>query len=62
VKLTVGLTARWQQDTKEFMVSIFDSGLITFEKADPSFKDAYRDAAVKKIEEFNKTRFDKAIF
>ncbi len=57
-----GITARWQQDSKQRSVSIFDSGLITFEQSDPALKDAYREAAVKKIDEYNKTRFDRPIF
>jgi hypothetical protein len=57
-----GLTARWQQDAGQRSVSIFDSGLITFEQSDPALKDAYRNAAVKKIDEYNKTRFDRPIF
>jgi hypothetical protein len=59
-----GTTARWQQDTKQLQrsVSIFDSGMITFEQFDPALKDAYRDAAVKKMDEYNKTRFDRPIF
>ncbi len=57
-----GITARWQQTSQLRSVSIFDSGLITFEQADPSLKDAYREAAVKTIEEYNKTRLDRAIF
>jgi hypothetical protein len=57
-----GTTARWLQDAKQRSVSIFDSGMITFEQSDPALKDAYRDAAVKKIDEYNKTRFDRPIF
>ena len=57
-----GTTARWQQDAKQRSVSIFDSGMITFEQFDPALKDAYRDAAVKKIDEYNKTRFDRPLF
>jgi hypothetical protein len=57
-----GITARWQQDSKQRSVSIFDSGLITFEQSDPALKDAYRDAAVRNISEYNKTRFDRPIF
>lgn len=57
-----GTTARWRQAAKQWSVSIFDSGLITFEQSDPALKDAYRDAAVKKIDEYNKTRFDKPVF
>ncbi len=60
--LTDGQMASWQQDTKKITVTIFDSGLITFEQSDPSLRDAYRDEAVKKIEEFNKIRFDKSFF
>ena len=62
VTLPDGLTARWQLDAKQRSVTIFDSGLITFEQSDPALKDAYRDAAVKKIGEYNKTRFDRPIF
>lgn len=57
-----GLTARWQQDARQRSVSIYDSGLITFEQSDPALKDAYRNAVVKKIDEYNKTRFDRPIF
>lgn len=61
-RLNDGITALWQQGAEKIFVSIFDSGLIRFEQSDPSIQEAYRDAAVKKIEEFNKTRFDKAVF
>ncbi len=57
-----GVTARWQQGSQQRSVSIFDSGLITFEQSDLSLKDAYRDAAIKGIEEYNKTKFDRPIF
>ncbi len=57
-----GTTARWQQDSKQRSVSIFDSGMITFVQSDTALKDAYRDAAVKKIDEYYKTRFDRPIF
>jgi hypothetical protein len=43
-------------------VTILDSGLITFEQSDQGLEEAYRDAAVKKMEEYNKTRFDRPIF
>ncbi len=57
-----GITARWQQGSQQRSVSIYDSGLITFEQSDPALKDAYRESAVKKIEEFTKTRFDNPAF
>ncbi len=56
------VAARWQQDTKQRSVNISDSGLITFEESDQALKDAYRDAAVKTIEEYSKTRFDRPLF
>lgn len=56
------VVASWRQDAKKITVTIFDSGLITFEQSDPSLRDAYRDEAGKKIEEFNKIRFDQSFF
>ena len=57
-----GITARWQHDAQQRSVSIFDSGLITFEQSDPALKDAYRDAAVRKIGEYHNARFDRPMF
>ncbi len=62
VPLPNGLTARWQQVAKQRSVSILDSGFVAFEQSGPALKEAYRDAAVRKIEEYNKTRFDRPIF
>jgi hypothetical protein len=37
-----GVTARWQRDAQQRSLSIFDSGLITFEQSDQALKEAYR--------------------
>ena len=57
-----GVRACWQQDSLQRSLSIIDSGLITFEQSDLSLKNAYRDAAIKNINEYNRTKFDKASF
>ncbi len=57
-----GTTARWENKAQLRSVSIFDSGLMTFEQSDLSLKDAYRDAAFREIEEYHKAGFEKMIF
>lgn len=47
-----GIAARWQHDAERGSVRIFDSGLITFEQSDQALKEAYREAAVKKVNEY----------
>ncbi len=57
-----GVAARWQKDELQRSLSIFDSGLIMFEQSDLSLKNAYRDAAIKNINEYKRNKFNKASF
>lgn len=58
-----GIAARWQRDTEQRSVKIFDSGLITFEQSDQALKDAYWEAAaVNKTNEYDITRRYEALF
>jgi hypothetical protein len=57
-----GITARWQHDELQRSLSIFDSGLITFEQSDLSLKNAYRDAAIRNLNEYQRNKFNKASF
>ena len=52
----------WQLDSLQRSLSIFYSGLITFEQSDLSLKNAYRNFAIKNMNEYNRSKFDKAFF
>lgn len=52
-----GIAARWQKDTEQRSVNIFDSGLISFEQSDQAIKDAYREAALKKANTYASAGF-----
>jgi hypothetical protein len=53
-----GVIATWRPGPGLIRVSIHDSGMMTFERSDPTIREVYRDAALRNIEKFNKTRFD----
>ncbi len=57
-----GVAARWQRNELQRSLSIFDSGMIKFEQSDLSLKNAYRDAAIKNINEYKRTKFNKTLF
>lgn len=57
-----GVAARWQKDELQRSLSIVDSGMITFEQSDLSLKNAYRDAAIRNIDEYKRNKFNKASF
>lgn len=56
------ILAVWDNGKVRRELELNDTGLVTFEQSDLSLKDAYGEAAVKKISEYGKTRFDKPNF
>ncbi len=57
-----GITARWVKDTKQRVVIIEDSGLISLEQWDFTLRETYRNAAVKNLIELNRNKFNLEIF
>lgn len=54
--------ARWRQDAKEQSVTIENSGMIIVEQTDRALQEAYRDAAVQRFGDLDRTKFDQNLF
>lgn len=56
------IIARWVQGAQERLVTIEDSGRISLEQTDLGLKEAYREAAIRRLTELNSKKFDQPLF